>query len=315
MQNSIVREFENHPKVEVAVFDEGGDHGETLDWVQFWWERVALRGGIIWDEDGSVGGNLYGQPSTGLPFGRGFIIDPDGIVDTPYFGHRPKAAIDRIYELLAAAPCEALEVTDSVSPSSLFVGDVDSGSVSLRNCSSDPIAARLDWDCEWLELAPDQLVIPAQTTVDLALDLNARNLIPGGYTCPITVSFHDTSTVRVSIDLEVESPLAIEVVEDPTSARRGEVLRWRLAVHNRSDTSRAADAWFDAYLLNGSPHPLNPIIGPLAGTIPPGATETYWLAVAIPAGAPIGGPYRICNQLGSHPALWDSDCFELEIRP
>ena len=42
---------------------------------------------------------FYGQPSIGLPFGRGFIIDQDGRVDRPYFGHQPQAAIARLIEL------------------------------------------------------------------------------------------------------------------------------------------------------------------------------------------------------------------------
>ena len=140
MQNSIDAEFENNPEVVVAVFNEGGSHGETLDWVQLWWDNVALRGSIIWDETGAVGSGLYGQPSTNLPFGRGFIIDREGIVDTPYFGHQPEAAIARIYELLeTGGPCDDLALVDRSVPTPLYIGDVDQGSISLWNCSDGPI--------------------------------------------------------------------------------------------------------------------------------------------------------------------------------
>ena len=42
----------------------------------------------------------YKQPNTGLPFGRGFIIDQNGKVAYPYFGYYPKIVIEKIYELL-----------------------------------------------------------------------------------------------------------------------------------------------------------------------------------------------------------------------
>jgi hypothetical protein len=99
MQNTIIKEFANHPDVVVVPMDQGGRLGETLDWLQTLWDNVYLRNGVLFDEPGSVGA-LYGQPQLGLPFGRGFIIDRDGKVDLPYFGHRPQMVIDRIYELL-----------------------------------------------------------------------------------------------------------------------------------------------------------------------------------------------------------------------
>lgn len=67
--------------------------------MQTFWDNVYLRDGVLFDENGQVGG-MYGQPSTGLPFGRGFIIDRDGTVDLPYFGHNPRLVIDRIHELI-----------------------------------------------------------------------------------------------------------------------------------------------------------------------------------------------------------------------
>jgi hypothetical protein len=99
MQNTIIKEFEGRPDVVVVPLDEGGRLGETLDWLQTLWDNVYLRNGVLFDETGSLR-TQYGQPELGLPFGRGFIIDRDGTVDLPYFGHRPRMAIDRIYELL-----------------------------------------------------------------------------------------------------------------------------------------------------------------------------------------------------------------------
>jgi len=103
MQNTIVKEFADDPRVVALVLDQGGEHGETLDWMRTWWDNVYLRGGVLWDADGAVG-RLYAQPATGLPFGRGFIIDQHGVVDTPYFGHDPALVIARIRQLLGEEP-------------------------------------------------------------------------------------------------------------------------------------------------------------------------------------------------------------------
>jgi hypothetical protein len=70
--------------------------------VQEFWDNFYLRGQVIWDSTGQVSRQLYEQPGTGLPFGRGFIIDQTGRVALPYFGHQPQMAIAKIHELLAA---------------------------------------------------------------------------------------------------------------------------------------------------------------------------------------------------------------------
>lgn len=102
MENTIIREFEGNPNVTAVIFCQGGQNGETRAWLETFWSSYYLRGGVIWDETGAVGA-LYGQPSTGLPFGRGFIIDPEGRVSLPYFGHQPQMAIAAIHEMLAAS--------------------------------------------------------------------------------------------------------------------------------------------------------------------------------------------------------------------
>ena len=100
MQNTIVAAFEDNPDVVMVVFDEGGRNGETAEWFRSFWEHVYLRGSAVFDSDGQVSRLHYGQPSTGLPFGRGFIIDRDGRVVKPYFGHQPEMVIETIDRLL-----------------------------------------------------------------------------------------------------------------------------------------------------------------------------------------------------------------------
>jgi hypothetical protein len=102
MQNTIIREFEDNPHVVAVTFNQAGARYEDQAWLEIFWSNYYLRGGILFDELSAVGAGAYGQPDTGLPFGRGFIIDHDGYVVHPYFGYQPKATIARIYELLGA---------------------------------------------------------------------------------------------------------------------------------------------------------------------------------------------------------------------
>ena len=100
MQNTIIKEFADDSRVFTAAFQQGGSHGETREWLEVFWSSYHLGGNLIWDATGVTGGQLYGQPSTGLPFGRGFIIDQDGRVVRAYFGHQPQMVIDTIHEML-----------------------------------------------------------------------------------------------------------------------------------------------------------------------------------------------------------------------
>ena len=104
MQNTIVKEFEGNPDVVTLVWDEGGKFGETRQWLETFWSNYDLRGSVLFDATGQVSRTHYGQPATGLPFGRGFIIDREGKIALPYFGHRPAMAIREIYRLLGRRP-------------------------------------------------------------------------------------------------------------------------------------------------------------------------------------------------------------------
>lgn len=100
MQNTIVKEYDGDPEVVTFILDEGGRFGETGEWLETVWSNYFLRGEVVFDETGETGRRYFGQPATGLPFGRGFIVDRDGTVAIPYFGHDPRMAIDAIDILL-----------------------------------------------------------------------------------------------------------------------------------------------------------------------------------------------------------------------
>lgn len=169
MQNTIVKEFEGHPEVVTAIYNQGGSHEETRDWLEIFWENYYLRGRVLWDETGLTAMH-YQQPQTGLPFGRGFIIDQTGHVALPYFGHQPDMAIAKIYELLGECPdrdgdgytdevCGGTDCDDS-DP------DVNPGMEGL-DCSVPPDG--IDGDCDGEvdeDLCPSCFVSASASTGD-----------------------------------------------------------------------------------------------------------------------------------------------------
>jgi thiol-disulfide isomerase/thioredoxin len=101
MQNTIVKEFANTSQVATYVLNENQQDRDPLDWVNFWTTKYYQRAPMLYDADGTVGSETFSQPSVGnMPFGRGFIIDQDGLVAKAFFGHQPQMVIETIYDLL-----------------------------------------------------------------------------------------------------------------------------------------------------------------------------------------------------------------------
>lgn len=100
MQNTVVKAFENDPRVVVAVYCEAGKNGEDREWMETFWSHFYLRGSVIFDADGAHSKDNFDQPDTGLPFGRNFVIDQNGNVAAPFFGYDPARVINTINSLL-----------------------------------------------------------------------------------------------------------------------------------------------------------------------------------------------------------------------
>jgi thiol-disulfide isomerase/thioredoxin len=99
-QNTIVKAFANDPRVVTAVMSQNESRSE----LETFWRNVYLRGLMLFDPTGSIARDTYGQPPTGLPFSRAFIIGRDQTVVLPFFGHKPQLVIDTIDDLLAELP-------------------------------------------------------------------------------------------------------------------------------------------------------------------------------------------------------------------
>lgn len=110
MQNTILREFKDHPQVTLVTYNEGGRNNETPEWLKIFWSQQFLNSPVLYDETGATSQDLYGQQDTNLPFGRGFIIDQNGICHLPYFGYQPSRVIDEIYSLIGSNPDPTVSV-------------------------------------------------------------------------------------------------------------------------------------------------------------------------------------------------------------
>lgn len=101
MQNTIIKEFADNPEVETFVLNENQYDRDSMAWLQTWTSHFYQRGPMLYDADGTVGGDILSQPKVGnMPFGRGFIIDQEGNVEKAFFGHQPQMAISTIYSML-----------------------------------------------------------------------------------------------------------------------------------------------------------------------------------------------------------------------
>ena len=96
-------------------------------------------------------------------------------------------------------PCDDLALAGLSVPSPVYAGDTAQGSLSLWNCSDAPIDVEATWGCPWLDVVPAQGTIPPQTTVDLALDLDAFALVPGSYSCPVTISYGNEGEIVATV--------------------------------------------------------------------------------------------------------------------
>ncbi|MAE69684.1 MAG: hypothetical protein CME06_04350 [Gemmatimonadetes bacterium] len=202
-------------------------------------------------------------------------------------------------------------------PDSVYLGDTAEGVWEIINFSDqDELTVDFDTDCTWLQVAPDPLTLQPSSSAEVVLSYDSEGLPPGDHQCPIALSFSDLYELDLRVDVSMVSPLTVTIVDSPASVARGEMLRWRFSIANDTGDPRAAQGWFDAYLIGGAPHPWNPFDGPYEGTLPPWFAATAPNAVEIPMNAPLGGPYEICARGGVAPdQVWSEDCFEFSVVP
>lgn len=211
--------------------------------------------------------------------------------------------------------CDSPALNRIYEPDTLYVADIANGIWALEACPELGFDFSAETTCGWLAIEPAVGFVPADSTVELTLIFDASELVPEFYSCPVTISYGNSGSIEAEVSINVLSPLEVEITDAPGQVGQGRKLRWEFTITNVTDQDRTADAWFDAYLRNGSPLPSNPARGPFTGTLGPGEVADFLGVVSIPRNAPLGGPYSICTVLGDDLDEWVSDCFDFSIQP
>ncbi len=189
MQNTIIKEFADNPKVETYVLNENQYDRDPLDWIKTWTTRFYQRGPMLYDADGTVGGDILSQPNIGgMPFGRGFIIDQEGKVAKAFFGHQPQMAIETIYSLLEDETSISIsDYQDYSEVINLYPNPVD------ENCTISFETSYAEIKVELYNLAGQKLLSnDFEDTQYISLGLNDIN--PGTYL--FHIYFEDQIEVR-----------------------------------------------------------------------------------------------------------------------
>ena len=152
-------------------------------------------------------------------------------------------------------------------PDSIYLGDTAEGVWEIFNFSEqEALTVDFDADCTWLQVAPDPLTLPPNSSAQVFLSYYSEGLLPGEYQCPLTLSFSDSFELPLMVDVTMVSPVTVTITDSPASVARGETLRWRFSIANDTGDPRTVQGWFDAYLIGGAPYPSNPFDGPYLGT-------------------------------------------------
>jgi hypothetical protein len=108
--------------------------------------------------------------------------------------------------------------------------------------------------------------------------------------------------------------LEVLITPDMKKVIPGGTLGFTVEIINLSVNSETFEVWFDIIMPNGNPLPLNPYIGPLEITQPPGGNLLRHLGITVPENAPVGGPWTLYFRSGNQPAgIISEDSFQFDI--
>lgn len=287
--------------------------GETASYgagdADLWVVAVDAAGEMLWDFTLGGAARDYGS--------RVEVDDEGGLVifgGTDSFGSGSQD-----WWLIRTEPvldCDAPLLARVDEPRSLYVSDTGTGAWTLESCEDHGFDFGIETECGWLAVDPPSGNVPAGSSVELALNYSAVGLVPGDYSCPVTIAYDDSGSIETTVDLEVVSPFSVAIVESPTSVQQGSALRWRFDIANVTDDTRDVEAWFDAYVIGGKPYNRNPVDGPYRGSLTPNFVLQTRNALRVPPATPIGGAYTLCTRVGVAPdQVWAEDCFEFSVVP
>jgi len=116
--------------------------------------------------------------------------------------------------------------------------------------------------------------------------------------------------VIVTGDLNVE----VEIIPDSFIVYQGGDFSYSLRVSNLDSDPLFIDAWTDLYLPGGDPHPGNPFVGPLSGSIPGYGEVVRDFSHPVPYGPPLG-IYEYIFSVGDYPGVtYAQHSVEIELQ-
>ncbi len=82
--------------------------------------------------------------------------------------------------------------------------------------------------------------------------------------------------------------VSVGLAPQSTTVSPGGILRVNGSLLNHTEEVQAVELWVDIYLPNGNPYPGNPLLGPMALPVPPGAYLSRTVSHPVPGRAPTG---------------------------
>lgn len=100
VQTALGSRFADHPQVQLAIMSQK----ESAALMQEYWTNIHLELPLLFDLAGVTAGTVYGQPYSGLPFSRSFLVGPDQVAKETWFGFNADRVVDAIrHELIRIA--------------------------------------------------------------------------------------------------------------------------------------------------------------------------------------------------------------------
>ncbi len=101
-------------------------------------------------------------------------------------------------------------------------------------------------------------------------------------------------------------PADLVLIPDTFQVEPGTMLDFTAVVSSNTDSTLSLDGWTEVFLPDGSPHPGNPVIGPVPFTLAGGGAATARFRQAVPGAAPPGYYTYRCDT-----GIWPSEVVDI----
>ena len=198
-----------------------------------------------------------------------------------------------------------------------YVDFGDASDLSISNTGNSDLDFSIEWAGSWLEVAPVSGTVEPDSEEVAVVGCDASDLNPGVYADTLILhsnAINDT-VLNVPVQFTVITPVATTLECDYPVGALGGHLEFDAGLVNLTGIVFSVDIWFDLYLIDGSPYPQNPLLGPVVFTLGSFYEGFQTRREYIPLFTPLGGPYTLHMRCGKYPEIWDSSSFEFTVAP